>query len=293
MVPSGTSRLDMSAPHTLSRMTTQAGKPGRKLNTDADEALIEAAFRSGNFDKAERLFREVLSLAERGGDRETEALAIFGVGMTHHYRNIGKLIDNLTPDKADVAAEEELMRRALTLALEIGDSAGTARAMFGMGLVYQVLRGDWTTAMRYFWPAYGLAEALEESGDLYGRSEIHRHVGFYYLVEDIRPKEAIRQLSHSLVLRERLRDPRRIPSALVALGEAEMVAGNPPRAVELFSRAVTLARETDLQPWWTQDAEQNLRTAKAALTEPGSFPATPPDPLTPQPPPSSHSVDGG
>jgi hypothetical protein len=32
--------------------------------------------------------------------------------------------------------------------------------------------------MRYFWPAFGLAEAVEESDDLYWASEIHRHVGF-------------------------------------------------------------------------------------------------------------------
>jgi tetratricopeptide (TPR) repeat protein len=119
--------------------------------------------------------------------------------------------------------------------------------------------------MPYLWQAFGLAEAAEEAGDLYGRSEIHRHLGFYYLVADVRPKEAVRQLGYSLALRERLGDPRRIPSALVALGEAEMAAGNLPRAVELLSRALTLARQAGLQPWRVQDAEQNLRAAEAAL----------------------------
>ena len=106
----------------------------------------------------------------------------------------------------------ERRRRALALSQEAGDTAGTARGMFGVGLVLQVLRRDWDAAMRYFWQAFGLAEALEESGDLYGRSEIHRHIGFYYLVEDVRPREAVRQLGHSLALRERLGDPRRIPA---------------------------------------------------------------------------------
>jgi tetratricopeptide (TPR) repeat protein len=135
-----------------------------------------------------------------------------------------------------------------------------------VGLVFQVLRRDWDAAMRYFWQSFGLAEAVEESGDLYGRSEIHRHLGFYYLLEDIRPHEAVRQLGHSLALRERLGDPRRIPSALVALGEAEMAAGNLHRAVELLRRAVTLAREAGLLPWRIQDAEQALRKAEAALS---------------------------
>jgi hypothetical protein len=119
--------------------------------------------------------------------------------------------------------------------------------------------------MTCFWPAFGLAEAVEESGDLYGRSEIHRHLGFYYLARDVRPHEAVRQLGHSLALRERLGDPRRIPSALVALGEAEVAAGNPQRAVELLGRAVAQAREAGLLPWRILDAEQNLRQAEAAL----------------------------
>jgi hypothetical protein len=46
--------------------------------------------------------------------------------------------------------------------------------LLGLGLVFQVLRGDWAAAMPYFWRSFGLAEAVEESGDLYGRSEIHR-----------------------------------------------------------------------------------------------------------------------
>ena len=57
---------------------------------------------------------------------------------------------------------------------------------------------------------------------------------------------------------------RRIPSALVALGEAELAAGNLPRAVELLRRAVPLAHEAGLLPWRIADAEQNLRQAEAA-----------------------------
>ena len=44
-----------------------------------------------------------------------------------------------------------------------------------------------------------------------------------------------------------------------------MAAGNLQRAVELLSRALTLAREANLQPWRIQDAEQTLGQAEAAL----------------------------
>jgi tetratricopeptide (TPR) repeat protein len=246
-------------------MTIQPGGTARALCAAAEEALMEAAFCTGEFGEAERLFAEARALAAHEGGREDEALAVSGLGMTHHYRNIGKLVAGAELAEADVAEEEGLMRRALALWQETGDSAGTGRALFGMSLVFQVLRRDWAAAMPYLWQSLGLAEAVEESGDLYGRSEIHRHLGFYYLLEDVRPKEAVRQLEHSLALREKLGDPRRVPSALVALGEAEMTAGNPRRAAGLLSRAVTLARQADLLPWRIQDAERNLRDAEAAL----------------------------
>ena len=62
----------------------------------------------------------------------------------------------------------------------------------------------------------------------------------------------------------RLGDPRRIPSALVALGEAELAAGNFPRAVGLLRHAVPLAHEAGLLSWRIADAEQSLRQAEAA-----------------------------
>ena len=74
----------------------------------------------------------------------------------------------------------------------------------------------------------------------------------------------MRRLGYSLALRERLGDARRLPSGLVALGEAEMAAGNLPRAVELLSRAARLAREAGLLPWRIRDAEQTLGKAEAA-----------------------------
>jgi tetratricopeptide (TPR) repeat protein len=185
-------------------MTIPSGRTARQLCAAADEALTEAAFCTGEFTEAERLFGEARIQADQDGDREAEALAVGGLGMTHHYRNIAKLVGGITPADVDVAAEEALMRRALAVWEEIGDPAGTARALFGVGLVLQVLHRDWVAAMPYF-------------------------------------------------------------RALVALSEAEMAAGNLSRAVELLSRALTLASQADLQPWRVRDAEQSLRAAEAAL----------------------------
>jgi tetratricopeptide (TPR) repeat protein len=224
----------------------------------AGEALAEAAFRGGDFGVAEGFYQRALAAAD---DRVNRARATGGLGMTHHYRNIGVLLDGGTVSEDAIQAEQDLMLESLELWRGTDDAAGTAAGLFGVGLVMQVLRQDWAAAMAYYWPAFGLAEAVEDAGDLYGCSEIHRHIGFYYLVEDVRPLEAVRRLRRSLELRERLGDPRRIPSGLVALGQAELAAGNRERAVELLTRAVAVAREADLHPGRIKDAEDALSEA--------------------------------
>ena len=178
-------------------MTTPPGLAARALCAAADEALTEASFRTADFAEAERLFTEARDLAAGDGDRDGEALAVTGLGMTRHGRNIARLAGGAALSDADVAAEEELMRGALAAWRETGDAAGTARALFGLSLVFQVLRRDWDAGMPYLWQAFGLAEAVEESGDLYGASEIRRHPRVLLPVQG-RPPERSRPAARAL-----------------------------------------------------------------------------------------------
>ncbi|MGH3167991.1 MAG: hypothetical protein ACRDN0_19170, partial [Trebonia sp.] len=66
-------------------MTIEPEGTARKLCAAAEEALAEAAFRTGEFTEAERLFGEARTLAELDGDREAEAAALGGLGMARHY----------------------------------------------------------------------------------------------------------------------------------------------------------------------------------------------------------------
>lgn len=253
----------------MTPMTAQTGQPGQGPEEThaaagaAEEALTEAAFRTGDFDRAQHLYERLLV----AGDPRSQARALFQLGMIDHYRNITRWLAGQTIDEAVIAPEEDLMRRALELWQRAGDTPGTAMGLFGMGMVHQVLRQDWDAAMPYFWPAFGLAEAVEESGDLQGAAEIHRHIGFYYASADDRPAEAVRRQAYSLALRERIGDPRLIPSALVALGEAEVKAGNPARAVELLRPAVEQARSLGLLDWRIRFAQEALDEAVAAQGE--------------------------
>jgi tetratricopeptide (TPR) repeat protein len=245
------------------RQSIETGPAG--LLAAADEALIEAGFCTGEFDEARRLAEQAARDAVERGDRAGEASAAIIYGNVLHYLNVMSLIQDRKPDPRDEAAELAQFERAAALFGELGDEVGLARAAFGAGVYAQVLRDDWDAAMVSYRRAEALIPALELAEDLYTRSEIHRHLGFYHLVADVQPGVAVEHLRISLELRERQGEPRRIPSGLTALAWAERAAGDPARAVELARRAVRLSRRARLHPTWIADAEHELAQAEAAL----------------------------
>lgn len=236
-----------------------------ELLAAADEALIEAGFRTGDFAEAERLSRAAAERAARDADQAGAAAAAFLLGYVLHYRNITALMNGETPEPEDVALEAAQFSGALAGFEALGDEPGIARASFGLGLFEQVLHEDWDAAMPHYRRSESLIPALETAGDLCTRSEIHRHLGFYHLVAEKQAAIAVQHLQISLDLREQEGEPRRIPSGLVALGWAERESGNPRRAVLLLRRAVELAREQGLLPARIADAEFELAAAEAAL----------------------------
>jgi tetratricopeptide (TPR) repeat protein len=238
-----------------------------------DDALAEGLFRTGDFGPARELLAQAQAKADAATDHGGRARALDLLGMAAHFENITRLMTGGTVPAEDIEAEERLFRQALAAWQEAGARAATAHSLFGLGLVYQVLRSDWGSAMPYYWQALDLAYAPDSDGDLYLRSEVHRHVGFYFLVEDEQPSAAVRHLQLSLDLREELADPRRIPSGQVALARAELAAGHRERAIELLTNAVTQAREAGLLAERIADAERTLREV-----EEQARPAQPPGP---------------
>jgi len=228
------------------------------------EAIADAVFCTGDFSEARGLMEEAREQARVEDDKRSEGIATEGLGLLVHYENITKRMSGAEVSAADVDAEEELFRRALAMRRNMSDEPGAALPLFGLGLVEHVLRHDWGAAMQYFHEALELVETWGDVIDLYTRSEVYRHVGFCFAVEDVRPAEAVRRLRQSLDLRERLGDPRRIPSKLEALGEVELAAGNTACGLELLGRAVAESRAAGLLPQRIEMTEQTLREAKAA-----------------------------
>jgi tetratricopeptide (TPR) repeat protein len=219
-----------------------------------NEAMLEAAFRTGDFAAAEATLTEARALAEKDGDRATEAAALDRLGMLTHFRQL-----DADFAAADTAVEEALFQRALTIRREIGDLAGAADSLFGIGLVHQVFGGDWDTAMPYYWEALTLAE--QHAGPI-TRSEVHRHVGFYYLVADVQPDRALFHLQRSHELRAEHGDERWVPGGTLALGEALIAAGRPDEGLDTIRDAIRQARDVGFRPERLARFEQTLRDAE-------------------------------
>ncbi|MBB5789116.1 tetratricopeptide repeat protein [Jiangella mangrovi] len=237
---------------------TTAGAPALPVGADP---VLEAAFVTGDFDAADRALADRLAVARGAGERGAEAALLHWQAMALHYRAIDAGLSSLAPET--IEAEEALFTEALGLRRSIDDRAGVAESLFGLGLVHQVLRGDWDAAEPYFFEA--LTEA-DEHADLLTRSETHRHVGFFHLVVTDRHDVAVGHLRHSLALRQELGDPRLLATASLALGQALLVAGERSEGVAVLRESVEQAGSGRLRPLWATMTADWLRRAEAGET---------------------------
>ena len=226
-----------------------------------NEAMLEAAFRTGDYEPAERTFQELLTRARADGDRALEAAVLDRQAMLMHFR----ALEDADLTRADSEGEEALFQQALEIRRGLGDPAGTAESLFGLGLVHQVLRGDWEAAMPFYWEALDLAE---RHGDLLLRSEVHRHVGFYYAMSDLQSDKALEHLRISHELRAELGDARWIPGGTVALGIAELADGLREQGLAHVRQAVAQAHEAGLSATRIGWMEQFLKKAEAGRSTP-------------------------
>lgn len=204
--------------------------------TAGTEAMLDAAFRTGDYDEAEELFRQLLERARADGDRALEAATLDRLGMLTHLRTG---LSGASPAETELGLFEESLR----IRRELGDRAGIAESLLGVGLVHQVLRNDQEAAMRCFTEALPLAE---KHGDLLTHSELHRHIGFYYASSDLQSDEALHHLKISHELRAELGDPRLIPGGTVALGLAELADGLREQGLAHVRQALRQARDAGL-----------------------------------------------
>ena len=185
----------------------------------------------------------------RAGDElaRAEALLALGRGRMVHAQYLA--------ERDEDPRELELFERALELARSLEDRALEAQALFWVGLVHQVVRGDSTTSLRYFQDSYDFAQEL---GDTLTMSYAARHLGFADL-DAGRPDEAWARFEESVALRRADGFLPGVAAGLLTLGEVAAEAGRHEQARKLLLEARTLAEQVGAEPF--------LRRIEGALGE--------------------------
>jgi tetratricopeptide (TPR) repeat protein len=141
---------------------------------------------------------------------------------------------------AEDPRELEVFECALELFRRADDRAGEGEALFWIGLVYQVVRGNPAAAEPFFADSYELAR---EHGDAKLMSYAARHLGFVDY-EAGRLDEAEERFRESVDLRERERFWPGVAAGLVTLAEVAAERGRRAEAKEHLQRARELAERT-------------------------------------------------
>jgi tetratricopeptide (TPR) repeat protein len=186
------------------------------------DLLNEQALFAGDADARAAAGREL--------DR-AEALVALGRGRVLHARFLA--------EREEDPRELELFERALEIMREAGDRLGEAEALFWIGLVHQVVRGDSATAEPYFRDSYELAR---REGDAKLMSYDARHLGFVDY-EAGRLDEAEERFRESVELREREGFLPGVAAGLVTLAEVAAERGRRAEAKEQLERARGLAEQ--------------------------------------------------
>ncbi|TCO57291.1 tetratricopeptide repeat protein [Actinocrispum wychmicini] len=184
-----------------------------------------------DMDRARALYEQVqftedadaLALAEQELD-SAEADVALARGRILHTKFLRERVED--------PREFELFTRAAELYRGLGDSRAEAEALFWVGIVHQVVRGDHDAGLPYFERSYHLATA---AGDKMIMSYAVRHLAFVARAAG-RSDEARAQFEESLRLRREIGFLPGVAAALLALGEC---VGD----TSMLNEAASVARE--------------------------------------------------
>lgn len=202
------------------------------------DILNEQALFAGDGDAGRRAGEELA---------RAEALTALGRGRILHAEYLAK--------RREDPRELELFERALELARSLGDRALEAQALFWVGLVHQVVRGNSVASLPYFQGSYDLAQELGDTSTL---AYAARHLGFVDL-EGGRPEEAWARFEESVELRRADGFLPGVAAGLLTLGEVAAGQGRIEDARALLLEARGYAEQVGAEPF--------LRRIEGALLE--------------------------
>src|SRR6201988_108230 len=167
------------------------------------------------------------SIAERLGDEQNVAFAVFNLGLNHYSRG-------------EYPQALELFEQYLSLEASKRDRASTARTFNSIGMIKRVF-GDTTVALDYVERSRRLAE---EAGDKRILANALNNIGVIYRDQGNYAR-ALEYFEKSLTLNEALGEKVAISQSLNNVGTIHGTQGNHLQALEYFQRALKLGQAAD------------------------------------------------
>jgi hypothetical protein len=169
-----------------------------------------------------------LAVAERDLDGVEADLALARGRILH-----ARFLEARQEDPRELA----LFERAAELYRHLTDGRGEAEALFWIGTVHQVVRGDSASARPFLEQSYALAA---QAGDKLTLSYAARHLGFV-LAADRQLGAARAKFEESVRLRREVGFQPGVAAGLLALAELALDEGHPAEAHDLLAEADAVA----------------------------------------------------
>jgi len=227
------------------------GESSPEVRAKALGAAGGLAWWGTDFEATRLHYEEALSLARQSGDPRIEMEALYNRAFVAAWS------EGEGPQVA-----EDLFRRSLALAEDLGDRKGIARAHRGLGFLFAVITGEFASAVRLFETSLTLSEDLGErsevSDTLISLGNAHRRLGekdrargYYLRGLDMMVASGNRPMSTGLLflicaLESEMGRHERVARLWGAAESAREVSGavRPPVAARLIGDPVAVARQT-------------------------------------------------
>ena len=203
----------------------------------------------------ERRYLDSVALAERCGDRATEAASLIGAGM-------------IALERGDLVVAEDRLRHGLSASQRAGEpgrwTGGLAHTWLATAHRYQ---GDAASAVLHATEAARIArqrgDILNEAIALYNLAHAELDLGQH--------AEAREHLVHAVALCQQTKDASNLSYVLDALAAVEAATGGQQRVATLLGAAEALREvvRSAVYPWYGPDVALRQRTAEAARSRLG------------------------
>jgi tetratricopeptide (TPR) repeat protein len=184
----------------------------------------------GDNQTAKQIYKQVLKIFEKGGDKGNMAVALHEIGIVHqrqgeyqqalvHYQESRKIFE------------------------EIGDRTGVANSLYQVGKVYES-QGEYQLALNYFQQSLKIEEQIGDGASL---ARTLNEIGILHQMQG-EYQQALKYYQQSLNIDEKIGYRASVASSLHNIGMLHQMQGEYSQALEYYQQSLEIKEETGDRP---------------------------------------------